>query len=1351
MKFGKSSLVKLIAIIFIFSFVSSLKADFSIEVAGNQFKEITEVDYLDDIQLSIVASDKSDLKEDFALILSSNDGTFGPDCEAMILITPKTIKKYSPISFNYKSTSGMGLIRLQAAKEMTVTYNDEQISVPPTTEIFQIAVFDMTLDVAKEADPTRTYEAITFSSNYNALNYVPPVKITKPTSLTKASEPILLNETIDEEVEETLKAYLSSEKSVSFSQDEWARMSNYDAQNNAFTLGDLDKVEPVAYDIKITKEDIKTLPALDIYTKLDSSIEVSTAKLNNLTQTDIYSEYVSNKKVVLESTTSLDESFDLYMQSPIATLSSETTLPPYDDWSWNIDPNYCVYITERDLSESQVWDPNNIYIITDPPLIISDAKSLKIPSGTQIYYTINLEEWVNVFEVENGGILETDYEVSDNPKKNDPVSILPLTDDDVIDESVMNNMSILIKTSASPDCRIKNVITYKCRYGIYNAAELNTSISDNYVYYCEFGITSGGNNIISNNLCYGCGIQGEDGYDDYGWGIYMVPVIVPEDTDVSELNINSIEYGIYNNTILHTFGHAIKASGMIPEYQAAGLPIPNIYIEKNYTAFSSVYSYNLFNTFNLSGIYWAGLSYEPVTPINITAMPFYCPVVQNTGYVLDEEGSWNIYLNPSSDFVHQVRYDDYLNVINLVKTDYYNIYSSSAIEGDVPSRCGAIGRHYYTDFTGTIKATSCDIAPAIRDYVVDQQDLDFLMSYYSQVVPTYTEIDYEKADPNVLGNFVKDYNIDLQDFALFSSHWQCSADPNIISEPNEADYDLDGDLWVDLDDLSIFVTNFGYEIPTKTFIHDYADPNLVRADINGDFVVDDLDRDLLIAEMGQGLVSSEVPNITASFRSLTEPNYPDDLLSWSNLKGSVEVEIEPISDVHTIEVMLQRNRIGKISYFDDGEHFNKFRIKTQNYKPGEYELEFSLHYNDGSISQIKQVVNFTNNKLHSIDIPTVLDEDTYRLQFCNGTESTLLQVFDLQTQELLHENIYEGYNVDVLLDPDFNGADRVVFHLEALDPEPIETMLLEGVTTMSSSGNYKDPDTEKDTRKKRKKRKKREGEDDDNFELLISIPDESLERFVDDIMEFIIDACYIGDDPNEANCVVPYVIYDGVEFNWDDFEEGVKSNDMKYWINFSHGEYDEVRGRTYTVIWKNIPGTEEYYPTRLYSFRFPTNSMTDALLAEKYCYMSDLGLENSPKLQFIYNFACKSGKTLHQYGNNYNDFADACGVYSTYYSNYQAYFGFNDNFVAYDGIGDYIELLTRAEEFHKRFFINLKLRVSFNSALGLTVGDSGKAVRELIQGYDIEWDFPYDESKDPIYQDSLRIYPWTDLNMIHFN
>ncbi len=77
--------------------------------------------------------------------------------------------------------------------------------------------------------------------------------------------------------------------------------------------------------------------------------------------------------------------------------------------------------------------------------------------------------------------------------------------------------------------------------------------------------------------------------------------------------------------------------------------------------------------------------------------------------------------------------------------------------------------------------------------------------------------------------------------------------------------------------------------------------------------------------------------------------------------------------------------------------------------------------------------------------------------------------------------------------------------------------------------------------------------------------------------------------------------------------------------------------------------------------------------------------------------------------------------------------------------------MTRAEEFYKRFFINLKLRVHLESVLGLTIGESGKTVRELIQGYDIEWDVLYDEDKAPIYQDSFKIYLWTNLNMIKFD
>ena len=163
----------------IFACVLSLKADFSIEVEGNSQQELTEVAYLDDIQLSIVASDKADLK-DFSLILSSDQGTFGPGCESMVLITPQNIKKYTPISFKYEGNEGLALVHLRTAQETSVTLNEEQVTVSPTTEIFQLAVFDMTLEVAKAADPDRSYEAITLAIDYDGLNYVPPVRDSQP-------------------------------------------------------------------------------------------------------------------------------------------------------------------------------------------------------------------------------------------------------------------------------------------------------------------------------------------------------------------------------------------------------------------------------------------------------------------------------------------------------------------------------------------------------------------------------------------------------------------------------------------------------------------------------------------------------------------------------------------------------------------------------------------------------------------------------------------------------------------------------------------------------------------------------------------------------------------------------------------------------------------------------------------------------------------------------------------------------------------------------------------------------------------------------------------------------------------
>ena len=204
---------------------------------------------------------------------------------------------------------------------------------------------------------------------------------------------------------------------------------------------------------------------------------------------------------------------------------------------------------------------------------------------------------------------------------------------------------------------------------------------------------------------------------------------------------------------------------------------------------------------------------------------------------------------------------------------------------------------------------------------------------------------------------------------------------------------------------------------------------------------------------------------------------------------------------------------------------------------------------------------------------------------------------------------------------------------------------------------------------------------------------------------------------------------------------------MKHWVNFSHGEYDQERERTYITIWKKVfEGKKDiYWKTRLYSFPWDNISTIEKI---SYCFMSDLRLSNSGQLQFVYNFACKSGKTLHQYGDYYNDFADSCGMYSS--GNYQSYFGFHDNFVAYDGIGDYIEWVDQSEEFHKLFFEKLQLRVNLGSTYSMAWNESGAKARRAIFGDNATPD-DYSNETERINQDNLRVYPSLyDLSHIYF-
>ena len=1308
------------AAIALLAFTGSLYADFEIMVNGGNYQEITEIEYLGEIFLEIVPVDKSAIGDDFALILSADNGTFGPDCKSSVLITSDNIKNYSPVSFYYESETGLSVIHLKTAMEMVITSNGSEITVPPLTEIFQVAIFDMTFDMTSGTDSDSDHDALALSFNYDTLNDAPPVipvfpkptlfatSSLKTTSLSTSS--VSLSKTtfstlaVESDIADVSVSSAAAEtsilKPVYPDNSDWAEISYYNPQDGILISAGRQKVQPISS-----------------YVDGDSDFSVK------LQSKDLSVDYLADSDTVSASLASESDSLVAYStlsggtESGTVMALSTSTLPSTDQWRSEIDLDNCVYIEDHYLESSQTWSSDNTYIITDPPFIISDAKTLNIPSGTQIYYYFNDPNVsVNVFEVENGGILRTDYLVPGNPKANAPVTILSLTDNQ---EQIYG--SIAVMGSASPDCMIRNNVIADAEYGIYVEAQLNTFISDNYIFHCDTGITAIGSNTIFNNLCARCG-----GSKGEGSGIGVSAYVLDIGETIEDLNIDSIDYEIYNNTILNSTGNAINIQG-IDKIEDEGVPEPNVYIEKNYTSGTKFFSYYFGKSTNRNGIFWPGFSnYSLLTNIDDVAILFDEAVenISHTPANPGVDGNWEVYLNPSEIFVSQVKYENYIDVMHSVKTDFDNIYSSTVTDDGIPTKDGAIGKHNYVDFTGTLYTITADIAPKTPDKVVDQQDLDLLNSVFMQTVPTYTEIDEELLDPDAVGDFIADYVVDLYDFAYFANLWETLPDPN---DPNNMQCDINGDQWIGLDDFALFAEYFGYVIPTITNIQEGADPNVVKADINGDYIVDQLDRDIVLAQMGHVQVSTYTPDINASFKSLSDPDYQG-TLDWTSLKGVVEVEVQPVDDVDKIDVFIYKDRIG-IMLFDSIDNYNTFKLNTQNYVPGTYDILFNLHYIDGSVSKVKQQATFTNTNIHSVNIPTLLDEDSYRIQFCNGTESTQVTVTDIDSGQVLHNTVYSGYDVEVVFDSTTVASfGKVAINLEALNASDSPDAALE-VTKYKMLRNS---DVVKD------------------FELLISMPDQEMNSNVANIIDDVTDACYLASDPETL--VVPYKIYNEQEFNWSNFKSAVKDTSMKHWVNFSDGNYDYQNERTFTSIWKKVPGTiDSYYKTRLYSFPWQTDDMYVSKMALESCYLSDLELKDSGKLQFVYNLACKSGVTYNDYGS-YNDFADACGSYSDDSVNYQAYFGFHDNYTAFDNVSDFYDWLSLSENFHEVFFQQLRLRdeaVFFS--LEKTIQNCDTQAAEVIQGYDSAWDGLYNDTKVLNQQDNLRIYPWEDLGSLYLD
>ncbi|HPB94182.1 MAG TPA: hypothetical protein P5033_11990 [Anaerohalosphaeraceae bacterium] len=234
-----------------------------------------------------------------------------------------------------------------------------------------------------------------------------------------------------------------------------------------------------------------------------------------------------------------------------------------------------------------------------------------------------------------------------------------------------------------------------------------------------------------------------------------------------------------------------------------------------------------------------------------------------------------------------------------------------------------IGCHFPLGLSGGfgIQSSPADLN---SDGIVDGQDLALMNACMGAT-----------DDPNLVRmDFNYDSWINMPDYGILSWDFGYTADPNLPGhhDPNSARSDFNWDGGVDLEDLAILADNWLMPVfDEERFcracnLHTGVEPNEPAA-ADGSHIIDERDRDFLMAEWGKGIVLN--PSV-----SFYEPNgQPADP---SQLFGVVSVQVEGSPVSTWVFAQIDGTLVGET--YSDGSIPPVFEIPTYEFSNGSHGL-----------------------------------------------------------------------------------------------------------------------------------------------------------------------------------------------------------------------------------------------------------------------------------------------------------------------------------------------------------------------------------------------------------------------------
>lgn len=430
------------------------------------------------------------------------------------------------------------------------------------------------------------------------------------------------------------------------------------------------------------------------------------------------------------------------------------------------------YIELQEITDSLYLDPNEVYYVPSPPLLIhgvGEEIDVVIPSGTTI---ILAEDWDYGIVVYDGANV---YLGEPAPEANEPNAIYEPGDTNnpvppvwIVGESgspFFNNFcGIFIDRTAGIRCKLDNICLRGFYYGLQIDQQLDYPISNIHAFGCYNGILSFGPNKILNSSVSYYGIWSPEwSYNGYAYEF------MSESWDET-IFFGGTDFEIYN-CLADDGDYGFTANGLYEPNEAPNFYSRDCVATNNYTGFNCV------NGLLGISVICPGL-YNNVQNKNFPELPFTDPVYEvNDPFVVDPN-DYRIFLDPNSQFVNHGS--------GLTPFPGW----TTNINGAPDEGVGDIWPHY--QIRGVDKWLKADLN---TDNAIDMNDLAEFTDQWLVTTPNSA-------------NLNNDQIVNFLDFAILANQWLLKEmsieifDPETIQtvEPNN----VQGYVGIELKDIPLY-------------------------------------------------------------------------------------------------------------------------------------------------------------------------------------------------------------------------------------------------------------------------------------------------------------------------------------------------------------------------------------------------------------------------------------------------------------------------------------------------------------------------------------------------------------------